>query len=169
MTAVRSTCSAGAAQPACCSALICTPLTVPHAACRSSLLLKRHVLTPFAVPAGLAATVRCVLLMHVHAAALQASHGISMGPRITRDLWPPVEQVSAAPPLKQRHDPPAPAGVGSAQRVAPPARQQPKGPEHRLATLQASQAPGITATAGSRGGGGGGAHLVECSPKSRQS
>lgn len=86
------------------------------AGCRSTLLLKRHVLTPFAVPAGLGATVRCVLLMHVHAAALQASHGISMGPRITRDLWPPIHQVSAPGP-SQKHcsSLPGPGGMSSLQ------------------------------------------------------
>ena len=63
---------------------------------RSTLLLKRHTLTPFAVPAGLLATVRCVLLMHAHAAALQTTHGITVGPRVTRELWPVVEQVPAA-------------------------------------------------------------------------
>ncbi len=60
---------------------------------RSTLLLKRHILTPFAVPAGLAATVRCVLLMHAYAAALQSTHGLTVGPRITKELWPVVEQV----------------------------------------------------------------------------
>jgi hypothetical protein len=39
--------------------------------CRATLLLKRHALTPFAVPAGLGATVRCVLLMRAQALALQ--------------------------------------------------------------------------------------------------
>lgn len=38
---------------------------------RATLLLKRHALTPFAVPAGLGATVRCVLLMRAQALALQ--------------------------------------------------------------------------------------------------
>ena len=61
--------------------------------CRSTLLLKRHILTPFAVPAGLAATVRCVLLMHAYAAALQSTHGLTVGPRITKELWPVIEQV----------------------------------------------------------------------------
>ena len=60
---------------------------------RSTLLLKRHILTPFAVPAGLAATVRCVLLMHAYAAALQSTHGLTVGPRITKELWPVIEQV----------------------------------------------------------------------------
>ena len=57
-------------------------------------MLKRHILTPFAVPAGLAATVRCVLLMHAYAAALQSTHGLTVGPRITKELWPVIEQVS---------------------------------------------------------------------------
>jgi len=35
-----------------------------------------------------------MLLMHVHATALQTTHGISVGPRITRDLWPVVDQAS---------------------------------------------------------------------------
>jgi hypothetical protein len=49
------------------------------ALCRATLLLKRHALTPFAVPAGLGATVRCVLLMRAQALALQAgrpSHAV---------------------------------------------------------------------------------------------
>jgi hypothetical protein len=44
---------------------------VSAAPCRATLLLKRHALTPFAVPAGLGATVRCVLLMRAQALALQ--------------------------------------------------------------------------------------------------
>jgi hypothetical protein len=60
---------------------------------RSTLLLKRHILTPFAVPAGLKATVRCVLLMHAYAAALQSTHGLTVGPRISKELWPVIEQV----------------------------------------------------------------------------
>ncbi len=38
---------------------------------RAMLLLKRHALTPFAVPAGLGATVRCLLLLRAQALALQ--------------------------------------------------------------------------------------------------
>ncbi len=40
---------------------------------RATLLLKRHALTPFAVPAGLGATVKCVLLLRAQALALQVS------------------------------------------------------------------------------------------------
>lgn len=60
---------------------------------RAATLLKRHALTPFAVPAGLGATVRCVLLMRTQALALQATHGISLAPRLTRELWPVIDTV----------------------------------------------------------------------------
>lgn len=40
---------------------------------RATLLLKRHALTPFAVPAGLGATVKCLLLLRAQALALQVS------------------------------------------------------------------------------------------------
>ena len=71
----------------------------PH---RSTLLLKRHILTPFAVPAGLKATVRCVLLMHAYAAALQSTHGLTVGPRISKELWPVIEQVGRGKPAACR-------------------------------------------------------------------
>lgn len=117
-----------------------SPANDARCTCRSTLLLKRHALTPFAVPAGLRATVRCVLLMRAQAlslqvqqqllappwialhhqdadsrhlvlltqnyrmyaihpvlrspsSALQASHGIALAPRLTRELWPVIDAV----------------------------------------------------------------------------
>ncbi|KAK9836141.1 hypothetical protein WJX81_004415 [Elliptochloris bilobata] len=60
---------------------------------RFALLLKRHALAPFAAPAGLAATVSCCLLALVHCRALEVSHGLTLAPRLMRDLWPACEQV----------------------------------------------------------------------------
>ena len=42
---------------------------------------------------------RCVLLMHAYAAALQSTHGLTVGPRISKELWPVIEQVE----LVHRH------------------------------------------------------------------
>lgn len=60
---------------------------------RFALLLKRHALAPFAAPAGLAATVACCMLALVHCRALEVSHGLTLAPRLMRDLWPACEQA----------------------------------------------------------------------------
>lgn len=59
-----------------------------------ALLIKRHALAPFAAPAGLDPTVSCVLLALLHCRSLEKSHGLSLSPRLLRDLWPPCEQVA---------------------------------------------------------------------------
>ena len=64
---------------------------------RFALLLKRHALAPFAAPAGLAATVACCLLALVHCRALEVSHGLTLAPRLMRDLWPACEQARRLP------------------------------------------------------------------------
>lgn len=61
---------------------------------RCAVLLKRHALSPFAAPAGLQATVGCIVLALVHCMALEETHGLKLAPRLTRELWPPCEQAS---------------------------------------------------------------------------
>ena len=60
---------------------------------RCALLVKRHALSPFAAPAGLAATVHCCCLALVHCRRLQASHALALAPTLLRELWPACEQV----------------------------------------------------------------------------
>ncbi len=70
-----------------------TGRAAPQETERFALLLKRHALAPFAAPAGLAATAACCLLALVHCRALEASHGLTLAPRLMRDLWPACEQA----------------------------------------------------------------------------
>ena len=60
---------------------------------RAAVWLKRQALAHFAAPAGLRATVTCCMLLLVHCAALQHSHSLRLGPRLMRELWPPVDQA----------------------------------------------------------------------------
>ena len=62
---------------------------------RCALLIKRHALSPFAAPAGLAPTVQCCCLALAHCAALRASHALALGPTLLRELWPACNQASA--------------------------------------------------------------------------
>ena len=61
---------------------------------RCALLIKRHALSPFAAPAGLASTVQCCSLALLHCRALQASHNLALGPTLLRELWPACDQAS---------------------------------------------------------------------------
>ncbi len=60
---------------------------------RCALLVKRHALSPFAAPAGLAATVHCCCLALAHCRRLQASHALALAPTLLRELWPACDQV----------------------------------------------------------------------------
>ncbi len=66
---------------------------------RCALLIKRHALSPFAAPAGLASTVQCCCLALLHCRALQASHNFALAPTLLRELWPACDQVSEPSPL----------------------------------------------------------------------
>ena len=61
-----------------------------------ALLIKRHALSPFAAPAGLASTVQCCSLALLHCRALQASHNLALGPTLLRELWPACDQASSS-------------------------------------------------------------------------
>lgn len=63
---------------------------------RCALLIKRHALSPFAAPAGLASTVQCCSLALLHCRALQASHNLALSPTLLRELWPACDQVSTS-------------------------------------------------------------------------
>lgn len=65
---------------------------------RCALLIKRHALSPFAAPAGLASTVQCCSLALLHCRALQASHNLALGPTLLRELWPACDQASTCFP-----------------------------------------------------------------------
>ncbi|CAK0787894.1 hypothetical protein CVIRNUC_011116 [Coccomyxa viridis] len=65
---------------------------------RCALLIKRHALSPFAAPAGLAPTVQCCCLALAHCAALRASHALALGPTLLRELWPACDQARALMP-----------------------------------------------------------------------
>ncbi|GAB4815599.1 hypothetical protein N2152v2_002645 [Parachlorella kessleri] len=62
---------------------------------RACQLLRKHALAPFAAPAGLAATCRCLHTLLAYCAALEASHALRLTPAVLRETWPVVEQVLA--------------------------------------------------------------------------
>ena len=64
--------------------------------CRCVRLLLQNALSPFAVPAGLGATVHCCTLALLYCTALETSHSLMLSPRLMSDLWPTCEQVMLA-------------------------------------------------------------------------
>ncbi len=76
------------------------PPTCPGGERRACHLLRKHALAPFAAPAGLPATARCVFVFLAYAAALEASHALRLAPTVHRETWPVLEQVGGWEPYR---------------------------------------------------------------------